>query len=488
VAAWSGAADAPAEIPAANVSRAWSLHPSWSHRIRTIAVYENTRTRTATVLAIAGIQEGSDFQPDALDLMRNKLLSSGLFQEVTIACVPQADGVDLFITARDKIAWFIAPTFAAASGNIGGGLIVGHSNLFGLNKQILFYGGIFTADSRSLLSYNDRSLFGTRLYGRLDLSLSRLKIDEFNPDSNNGQNLSNPQLFRQSPTWLGGVGLQLGIALPAHLHAHASYRLQAIHLEAACVTPDCANEALAPNTPLGGPGPHSQAAPDGTEAYLHLAFGYDSVLSLGPIHQGAALEGWYELGASAIGSDFAYSKVGVRARYAQRVFREHNLVLRSELRTGWNLPLTEEFEGGGPTTLRGFEFRQFRGDTSIDGHVEYSFPILLAWSAALRGVAFYDIQTIWFRDLDGLTLTSDGVYRQDRTDGTYRTFLPEVGPSGMPHAPVAGWGRQRLYDTVGGGLRVFLKTVAIPLVGVDAGYGLEAGGYQIYVAIGGLTD
>jgi hypothetical protein len=37
---------------------------------------------------------------------------------------------------------------------------------------------------------------------------------------------------------------------------------------------------------------------------------------------------------------------------------------------------------------------------------------------------------------------------------------------------------------VGGGLRFFLRSVAVPLVGFDAGYGIEAGGWRFLLIVG----
>ena len=43
---------------------------------------------------------------------------------------------------------------------------------------------------------------------------------------------------------------------------------------------------------------------------------------------------------------------------------------------------------------------------------------------------------------------------------------------------------QSLHNDVGAGLRFFLRSVAVPLVGVDAGYGIEARSWQLLVVVG----
>src|SRR5206468_4105389 len=82
-------------------------------------------------------------------------------------------------------------------------------------------------DSRGYLVYLDPSLFSTRLYGRADLNVARLKFDEFNPDRSNAKNRGAPELFRQTREYLIYAGLQVGIALPHRTHIHGYYRYSA---------------------------------------------------------------------------------------------------------------------------------------------------------------------------------------------------------------------------------------------------------------------
>ncbi len=41
-----------------------------------------------------------------------------------------------------------------------------------------------------------------------------------------------------------------------------------------------------------------------------------------------------------------------------------------------------------------------------------------------------------------------------------------------------------IHNDVGAGLRFFLRSVAIPLIGFDAGYGIEARNWQFFLIIG----
>src|SRR5262249_38548107 len=174
---------------------------SWPQKIRDIRVYDNTKTATGTVIDLAGVQVGEDFTPDELPKVKGKLINAGLFSDVNVYYEPYLDGIRLNIVAKDKFAWFAAPTFSASSGNVGGGVAFGHTNLFGRNKKLLVYGALFSADSRLLAAYQDPSIFGTWFYWRADGGVARSKIDESNLSMQNDANLENPSLFHHTPLW-----------------------------------------------------------------------------------------------------------------------------------------------------------------------------------------------------------------------------------------------------------------------------------------------
>jgi len=47
-----------------------------------------------------------------------------------------------------------------------------------------------------------------------------------------------------------------------------------------------------------------------------------------------------------------------------------------------------------------------------------------------------------------------------------------------------GLSRDSIHNDVGVGLRFFLRSVAVPLVGVDFGYGIEANHWQFIIVVG----
>src|SRR5262245_846354 len=394
----------------AAASRRASAQDSWPQKIRDIRVFDNTKTATGTVIDLCGVSTGEEFTPDQLETVKSKLVNSGLFSEVNLYYEPYEDGIRLNIVARDKFAWFAAPTFSASDGNVGGGIVFGHTNLFGRNKKLVLYAALFSSDSRFLVAYQDPALFGSRVFWRFDGGVARSKIDEFNLDLASDANLSNPELFRRTPVWQTGAGIQIGLNLPLHLRLAAYYRIQDLTYEKACISQDCANGSIFPSSPLlTTANGVDQPSPDGREAYFHFDFGYDSTVNTWGIKTGTAIGAWYEYGDKSIGSSFKYDKFGGGIRHQIRFFEEHNLILRGGAAYAENPPFTEEFEAGG-SGLRGFNYREFRGDTSFDGHIEYYIPFFWAYSMAFRGLVFYDSQAVWFRNIDASMVTPGGTY------------------------------------------------------------------------------
>ena len=72
------------------------------------------------------------------------------------------------------------------------------------------------------------------------------------------------------------------------------------------------------------------------------------------------------------------------------------MILRAGGIAGNNLPLWAENSAGG-TNLRGYLYRQFQGDTHLRTQVEYHFPLFSLWGLDFRGLVFNDAAAIWLR-------------------------------------------------------------------------------------------
>ncbi len=431
----------------------WAGHAA-AERIVEIRVDGNTKTTDATVKLIAGVATGDELRPDVAERVRQDLVTSGLFQEVQVYWEPAPGGTRLVIVARDKHSWVIAPAAYNQPTNKGVGAGFGENNLFGENKKLLVYGQVATGDTFFIGAYVDPSIGGTRLRGQVDLFLKYGRIIEY----------ASPTRWRDDPrplrisrlTYLNGGGrlgttLWKGVTVDARLRgARVGYsRLELAEGAAlADVDPDA--------TTLAAPGV------GGWDVSGELSLGVDTRANWYGISSGYRFTASFEHALPGLGSDFQYWYGGVQLARAMRFLARHNLVVRGSVGVGHDLPFQQEFTAGG-TSQRGWKNNQFRGDLRVTANAEYSVPMFTVRGLAVRGLTFWDASYVTFRDPD---------------DGRgVRDYLPGAGAGGL--AP--------LRNSVGVGTRFYLRQIVLPLLGLDFGYGVERGDYEIYLAIG-LTD
>jgi outer membrane protein insertion porin family len=124
------------------------------------------------------------------------------------------------------------------------------------------------------------------------------------------------------------------------------------------------------------------------------------------------------------------------------------------------LPLHEELTLGGVVDLRGYRVDQFRGDRRLAGRAEYSLQLAKWWMFRFRAIGFVDAGYIGFHWRD----PSTRVYLPTQHDGAH-------------------WIR----SDVGGGIRIYVGNIVLPLLGLDVAYGLEGKRREVYFEVG-LTD
>jgi outer membrane protein assembly factor BamA len=164
--------------------------------------------------------------------------------------------------------------------------------------------------------------------------------------------------------------------------------------------------------------------------------------------------------------DYDYSSVLLRAYYGWRLFSEHQLEVRTNLNVGRNLPIHNDLVLGGATDLRGYGVDRFRGDTRAIWRVEYSVPIAKYKSFAFRAIGFFDSGYL-----------AINFPRTDVLDGGDRSFF----------YPNMAEGTHWFRNDVGAGFRLYVKSVVLPLLGIDLAYGIEARSPQLYFQLG-LVD
>lgn len=431
--------------------------------ITDIRVENNSRTDDETIRSIAGVSIGDELRVNTLDVVRERLHTSGLFADVDVFWKPHRHGVSINIVIKDKFPWAPVPTFSYSPGNISGGLVVAHGNLFGRGKRGLIGGRLSTADSGALVVYEDPAVWGSWIF----FNLRGRAQEQILPEYTNVPELAEPVTpIRETQIRSYAGDVSVGIAWFRKVRTSVGWSV----------------ERYTPIESRGDPdrNPYSvedpELATDGAirgVASANLTFDFRAREHA--ITYGNALAFSLDHGSPRWGSDdtIDYWKATVSYEQGLRLFRTTNLVLRLGATAGERLPMVAENSAGG-TNLRGFLHRQFIGDTHLRSQVEYHFPLFSIGKLDVRGLVFNDAAAIWFRKLP--PVVGDGAAYERREDG--RLFL-------APDLLQAGFDRRRdIHTSVGGGIRFYLRSVAVPLVGVDVGHGIDTGTVRVLIVVG----
>jgi outer membrane protein insertion porin family len=435
-------------------------------QITDVRVLDNQRTEESTVRSVAGVTIGDTLEADTLDVVRERLNTTGLFADVNVWWEPYAAGVRVNISVKDKFPWAPLPTASYSANNKAIGVIFVHGNLFGRGKQLVLGGRLATIDSGATVVYRDPSLLGTWMYWQLQGLIQRQVIPEYD-SYGPGATLAAPIEIRETHLFSYGFEPAFGIAWMRRVKTQVAWHLEKFGYFSG-----------GSDDPVTG-APEVQSTQPGTIGVGRAGLSFDFRAREFAVMTGQALSGSLDYAGPAFGSDFTYWRAGASWEQGIRFFHAHNLIYSAGAIAGHNLPFWSENTAGG-TNLRGYLGQQFRGDTQLWGKAEYHFPLFSIGSLDFRGLGFYDVAAIWFRDVPTAPVVVDPnnpnlSYTQRNTpDG--RTF-PTTLQSGF------SW-NQSVHNDVGAGLRFFLRSVAVPLIGFDAGYGIEAHNWQFILVIG----
>jgi outer membrane protein insertion porin family len=430
--------------------------------IRDIRIEDNARTEEETIRSIAGISIGDIMEIDTLESVRERLNTSGLFAEVNVYWVPFRDGVRVNIVIRDKFPWAPVPTLSYAPGNLSAGLVVAHGNLFGRGKRGIIGGRISTADSGALVAYQDPALFGSWIFYQFAGAMQDQTIPEY---SNLNFPVKNPVPVRLTGLRSYVFSAKLGIAWVRRVKTSVGWAIDRSEVRGVQ-----GNEMFFPGSSLL-PAP----AKGGLRTFAEAELTFDFRAREHAVMWGNALSFSLDHGDPRWGGDarFRYWKARVSYEHGIRFLRRHNIILRGGAFAGQDMPFWNENSAGG-TNLRGYVHRQFAGDSHLRTQSEYHFPLFSISKLDVRGLVFNDAAAIWYRQLP--ELDPSGMAYVERNDG--RVFLP-------PDHLTAGFNRRRdVHTSAGLGLRFFLRSVAVPLVGIDAGYALPEGPVRIVLMVG----
>src|SRR3954447_11526277 len=428
--------------------------------ITDVRVLGNQRTEESTVRSVAGISIGDTMEVDTLDMVRERLNTTGLFADVNVWWEQYKTGVRINISVKDKFPWTPVPTGSWSANNKSFGLLFVHGNLFGRGKQLLIGGRIATLDSGDPLAYRDPSFFGSWIYWQLQGNVQRQNIPEYSPEDIS----ANAGPYRATLLKSYGIEPAIGISWFRRVRTQVAWRLEQVNLDRSYVPADDMQTTDSTRGSKVGIGKASMS--------------FDFRAREFAVMTGTSLGGGFDWAQPGFGSDLTFWRVGGGVEHGIRFFKSHNLVANAGATFGKNLPFWMENTAGGPN-LRGYLYQQFRGDSQLQAHVEYHFPLFSIGSLDFRALGFYDIQAIWFRDMPLPTSSTEMYAFRDTPDR--RSFL--VDAQGWPNGPGFELNRD-LHQSVGGGLRFFLRSVAVPLIGFDAGWGVESRTWRFTLIVG----
>jgi outer membrane protein assembly factor BamA len=450
-------------------SRAWAQEEV----ITDVRVQHAVRTDEETVRSIAGISIGDPLHSDTLDIARARLHTSGLFADVNVYWEPHGEGVRIVIVITEKFPWAPLPTFSYSPGNVSAGGVLAHGNLFGAGKRGLIGGRISNVDSGILVAYEDPAVFGSWGFFTVKGKYQSQIIPEY-------ANVDVPGLplepIRNTDLRSYGFEANVGVAWFRKVRTSFGWNLDQNNVLwsrlADPTNPTVLANGQTVSQTLGDPPPAAATSARRGSATVNLTFDYRAREHA--ITYGNALGFGFEYAAPRWGSQSSiwYWKASVSYEHGIRFFRQHNLIVRAGGIAGENLPLWSENSAGGPN-LRGYLYRQFQGDTHLHTQVEYHFPLFSIHGLDVRGLVFNDAAAIWFRQLP--EKNPDGTYLL-RADG--RQFLPSMFLR-------QGFDPDKdIHTSAGAGLRFYLRSVAIPLVGVDVGNGLGTKDVRVLLVLG----
>jgi len=413
-----------------------------------VRVRGDSKTTHETAMRLARVSLGDPITVDMLPELQAALLSSQLFKSVTVWVEDAPGGVILVATLEDKWSWVAAPTLYLLPDNWSVGVGYAENNLFGEDKKLLLYGQVGNINSLFFGTYLDPAFRGSKLQLRFDIYFVRRLIQEY---VNDPAQPTDYTIARETLWTFADLGVLFGWRF--YWWLTGDIRVKPGYSQFSKFT--------------------TRPERDGWDNSLQTRITLDHRQHRYGVTWGPYIQLITDVSVPGL-DDYNYQLAAMRAYYSwrffpedphakgfiQRVGREHQLEFRTSLGIGRHLPLHEELTLGGVVDLRGYPVDMFRGDRRAAGRAEYSMQLAKWWMFSFRAIGFFDAGYVGFHARDSQT----------------RDYLPTQQDG-------AHWIR----SAVGGGVRIYVGNVVLPLLGLDYAYGLEGQRHEVYFEVG-LTD
>lgn len=330
-------------------------------RIRRVEVTGNSRTATTYVQRALGVGPGDPFDPAAVPRLEQRVSNLRLFKSVRVEPVPDGDGaVVLRVTVEERWTLVPIPVVTATRGNVGGGLFVRESNLFGRGKQLGAGGIVSTRGTSASAFYRDPGVLETPLlfgaeFARIDVRRER--------DTGGGIVYE-----YQDRRYEYAVALGWQLAEPPDIRAGYF-------------------GVLVDATPTAGFAPPPRAPPvrglSGDIEYRAEDYHLYHVT-------GFSARARYRQGVSWLASARDLWQVSAAASWSARGFRDHALSITATFDRSRGDPVVDAVRLGGRPGSRGFSFGGLWAETAGTFTAEYQIPFWRPSWGVVTGGAFVD--------------------------------------------------------------------------------------------------
>jgi outer membrane protein insertion porin family len=403
----------------------------------------HTKLRARTLTYLSHVDVGDYVMQGDEPKLEAALMSSELFATATVAFVPvDDDSVIVECTLDDKMSWIAAPTAYVLPSHWSVGVGYAESDLGGTNRKLLLYGQLGNRTSLVLGTYLDPAIHGTKWQMRFDVYVLHEIEDEYvNPPNDP----TSQAVGRETTENFLDAGALLGYAFRWWLVVDG--RIRGAYTYFRDSHDAYGNVAPAPEV-------------DGWDWAAQERVTIDHRFHFRGVTWGPYLQVIFEEALPVL-STYQYQDTTLRAYYSWKLFGMHELELRTNFNVGRHEPFNEEQTVGGVGDLRGYDVDQFRGDTRAMFRAEYSVPVVNWRMFYWRAIGFFDsaYAAFNFEDPSGM-----------------RNYLPSEQPGDS-------WFR----NDVGAGIRLYVSSIVLPLLGIDVAYGIEARAIEYYFELG-LTD
>lgn len=396
--------------------------------IESIVIKGNERSLSLSIENKSGLKIGDEITRAHLQSARSRVSSSGLFDSVEILEVAgsKKDHKIIVIEVKEKVSWFIIPTFQYSRGAISGGLIFAETNLFGRFKKVGIGGDWGNLQRRIFAGYRDPSIFGSRFILSIDGLYRREDVDEY-MDRSVVRTIRFAEFggtFMPGIQWNDSFSTSMGLfyrRIDYQKILPYSQDLRPLHVR------------------------------DGNDSAIHIEFLYKNIKNNEGLVTGARISLESQLSDNRFFSNYNYFRQLLRFLLGTDFFESRlNWVGQGSAQYASNseevgLPFIRELSTGG-LNLRGYKSQQFRGDTRYALNQEITYELLRWKKLVARSVAFLDSSIIYFKD---------------------DQFSREAWKNG-----------------VGVGFRFYMKGITLPLLGYDFAWGIEDSAFAHYLNVG----